>query len=144
MLESYDDIRSRIAEPPIWFDSNGVPRYEPFSTDMLPNIYADEAVLYRICCQACRERFLVADQQCMTDRLLSTKLTSLAEQIRNGSLHYGDPPAHGDGCSGNTMNCEDLKVLEYWTKKSIEGWPEWQRIPELEIALPDSGACDES
>jgi hypothetical protein len=29
-------------------------------------------------------------------------------------FHYGDPPAHG--CVGDTMNCYDLRIVEFWVK----------------------------
>lgn len=141
MLAAYDDIRSRIPEEPKWFDSNGVPRYDAFSPEAVPDIYANEAVLYRIQCQACGLAFDVADELSSTDIILK-RGTPLHEQITTGSLHYGDPPRHGVNgdtghlCAGDTMNCEDIRVLEYWRRESLD----WERDQRLEISLDDAEA----
>lgn len=113
MHNSYHDIRSRITEEPKWFDSNGVPRYSRFRPQDVPNIYANEAVLYLIRCQACHVEFAVAQEE-----YGATILThgSIADRITGKLLHYGDPPCHG--CSGDTMNCEDIRVLGYWHRSS--------------------------
>ncbi len=126
MLTDYDDIRSRIKEPPLWFDCNGTPRYDKFAPGLLPDIYAREACLLRIECQACQERFWVGMSSNHRNR------GDLSELVRTGFIHYGDPPRHE--CSGDTMNCEDLKVEEFWKRDS---GGEWVRTPELEITLPE-------
>lgn len=62
---------------------------------------------------------------------------TLADQIRAGTIHYGDPPRHDhhDDCpAGDTMNCIDLRVIEYWTRKNEAR--DWCRVAELEIAFP--------
>ena len=40
MLPNYEDILSRIAEPPRWFDEQGVPRYCEFAPHRIANIYS--------------------------------------------------------------------------------------------------------
>jgi hypothetical protein len=40
MYRRYDDILSRIAEEPTWFDEHAVPRYCTFAPDQIANIYA--------------------------------------------------------------------------------------------------------
>jgi hypothetical protein len=40
MLQHYEDILSRIAEPPRWFDEQGVPRYCEFAPHRIANIHA--------------------------------------------------------------------------------------------------------
>lgn len=125
MLAAYEDITRRIPEPPKWWDSNGVPRYDDFKPGDVPNIYAREVVLYRIECQECGQPFLVADEW----RAGSDKLSDL---VRAGQLHYGDPPRHGEnGClAGDTMNCVDREVVEFWADwDPLAGW---RRVPELE------------
>ena len=117
MKHTFDDITSRITEQPSWYDSNGTPRYGAFAPDQCPNIYADAVVLLRIECQACGRRFNVEMHSHWYAQLAHPK-----------KLHYGDPPAHG--CVGDTMNCEDLEVLEVW-RKDRERY-EWVRHPELE------------
>ena len=138
MLPSYDDIKSRIPEEPKWYDDNGVPRYGDFTPNNVPNIYAEEAMLMEISCQDCGERFLVALQTAgMMDKLWNPKARSLSERIdeylkekeHNGfPFHYGDPPIHG--CVGDTMNCEDHRIVEFWQRKDYE----WVRVPRYEIA----------
>jgi hypothetical protein len=59
MHQHYEDILSRIAEPPRWFDEDGVPRYCEFAPDRIANIYADECALLAIECQSCARPFLV-------------------------------------------------------------------------------------
>lgn len=60
MHSEYDDIKSRIPEPPAWYDENGCPRYGAFTPMMLSDIYADECVLLEIGCQGCALTFHVA------------------------------------------------------------------------------------
>jgi len=61
MHNNYSDITNLIEEQPKWWDENGVPRYETFHPNLLPDIYADEAVLYLIECQNCKREFEVAE-----------------------------------------------------------------------------------
>lgn len=175
MHHHYGDILSRIPEPPTWFDEHAVPRFCAFAPREVANIYADEAVLMLITCQACGHPFRVAMTSTRTDRMMAVlgrpgvthvekdgerehrgtfswrKLTevesaevsrladerSLAAQIREKSIHFGDPPnACPDSCgAGATMNSEPRRVLEYWRKgrkDEGESWLEWVRDPALE------------
>jgi DNA-directed RNA polymerase subunit RPC12/RpoP len=131
MNASFEDIRSRISEPPSWFDSNGTPRYGDFHPDLRPDIYAHEVALLEIACQSCGERFLVEEHSSTLDAF--GKAGSLRNRIVKGTIHYGDPPRHGN-CAGETMNCEDLRILQFWQLNEFE----WERVSELEIALPDA------
>jgi hypothetical protein len=133
MHHTFDDIRSRIAEPPAWFDSNGTPRYGEFTPGACPNIYADEVALVEIGCQACAEKFLVETHHSIMDFGTGWQL---AARIRDECVHYGDPPAHG--CVGDTMNCLDLRVVQYWHHQDGSVMLDWERVAELEIALPDA------
>jgi hypothetical protein len=36
------------------------------------------------------------------------------------------------------MNCLDLRVVQYWHHKDDSVMLEWERVAELEIALPDA------
>jgi len=49
-------------------------------------------------------------------------------------LHYGDPPRHG--CVGDTMNCDDLEVLEVWHRPAFG---DFERHPELEGVIDGDG-----
>lgn len=131
MLPDYNDIKSRISAPPLWFDTYGVPRYDPFTPDHL-GVYDVIAVLVEIECQSCGIKMLVGEGwpayifpfgheepiHCTLDGIV-------------GKYHYGDPPNHG--CIGDTMNCIDLRVLQAWEKEHVH---EWQRSPEHEIDIP--------
>ena len=106
-----------------------------------------------ISCQSCDFKYDVQMSWDIADALTDTsfhqgrdavnnekKLLALAEeaslsgQIRRGEIHYGDPPC--DNCmAGATMNCWDLAVLQFWTR---DGRRAWERVPAMEIVLPDT------
>jgi hypothetical protein len=93
----YDDIRSKITEPPKWFDENAVPRYCDFEPGQLADIYAFECCLLRIECQNCGQEFDVAMSESSMDRMrhkmmFGTYEPSLSDLVRRGDVHYGDPP----------------------------------------------------
>jgi hypothetical protein len=60
VYQHYGDILSRIAEEPTWFDEYAVPRYCKFEPDKIANIYASEAALAEVTCQACKRVYCVA------------------------------------------------------------------------------------
>lgn len=119
MHDSYRDIRGRIKDDPRWHDQNGVPRYDVFTPDQCPDIYAKTVVLLEIACQYCGKRFVVQ---------MSYDIFARAA-INPKNMHYGDPPSHG--CVGDTMNCDDLAVLEVWHRDVFD----WERRQELEGAI---------
>jgi hypothetical protein len=155
MLPDRRDITSRISDPIKWWDEDGCPRYNNFHPDMLANIYAREAALLDIQCQACEKHFLVAmsqdypsigwepvDKTIYERRPIPLEVAcsfkvgpKMAERI--DYLHYGDPPIHG--CVGDTMNCEDKRVVQFW--RCDKG--EWERVPELEREIVDEFDVDE-
>lgn len=135
MHHHYNDIRSKIDSEPIWFDEYGVPRYCKFVPDLCNNVYAAEVALLLISCQGCGKRFEVCMSVNMFELALNPDMKSLANQIEEGDIHYGDPP-NTDCCpAGPTMNCIDIRVLEFWKWK--KGETGWTRVPELEITLPE-------
>jgi hypothetical protein len=134
MHHPYNDITSRIPEKPKWYDEFAVPRYCEFSPNEVADIYANEVALVHIKCQACRADFFVAFSISMIQRIRGAQ--TLVEQIRDGSLHYGDPPNSGCCGSGATMNCHDERVLQYWHKGERSPF-DWQRDPSLEISLDE-------
>lgn len=144
-MNQYDDIRDLTSEEPRWHDENGVPRYARFHPSMVPDVYADEAVLLAIRCQACGRGYAVSlssdgPHEAVTKVLEGGKDVEivrdrLARQIEEGVIHYGDSPCWAEDCaSGATMNCEDIRVLEYWSRVNVDR--EWRRNPTYEIALP--------
>lgn len=123
MNRSYEDITSRLG-PPLWWDDNGVPRYEPFGP-RLCDVYAQEVVLEEIACQACGRRFNVACERLLYD--LST--TDPRTKPWTEPPHYGDPP--NDRCcpAGPTMNVDFVRVLEWWRYERGD----WRRVGPDEV-----------
>lgn len=150
MHDSYDDIRSRIVENPVWYDIHGTPRYDQPTVPL--------HLLGWIRCQRCGEKFWVSltdniyhmagndkvpgygDRNVEEDPDLVAAWTEDREGLGkvwrkeyykewSGSKHlrlradwhYGDPPYHG-GCIGETMN----SIPEYeWEEYAQEGnWDE--------------------
>lgn len=144
MLQGYEDIGRRIGVPPLWHDEAGVPRYDPFEPRLCADIYCDECALVLIACQGCGDKFKVAfsasHHRTWMERGMGDEASfeaaryAVAQQIRDGSLHYGDPPRRDCCPAGPTMNCEDLIVLEYWRRRDD---CTWERDSSLEIQLPD-------
>lgn len=123
----YEDIRKRINEEPKWYDCHGVPRYDTFHPSLSPNIYAEEIVLLEISCQDCRRKFLVEMNWSIMEQVFNRHSESFSTVMklwmeskdknkRWPPFHYGDPPAHG--CVGDTMNCYDLRIVEFWVKNT--------------------------
>ena len=143
---------------PAWWDENGTPRFAPHHPKLCPDIYATEVALLRISCQRCGAEYDVQMSWSMYGSIqmaarlgtpLDTKIaeTMLSAKVRAGTIHYGDPPC--DRCAaGSTMNCWDLRVLEFWSRdrrRSVGaaellqgGLVDWARVPDLEIELPDT------
>jgi len=127
----YADITSRIVESPTWYDEHGVPRYGAYGPDASPNIYADQVAFLRIRCQDCGRQFVVEMSGGNWDRIRNRPL--LDERVRDGSIHYGDPPRHDCRGAGDTMNSIPERVLEFW--KQTHALVEWERVPELEVEI---------
>lgn len=140
MFRHYEDILSRIAEPPRWFDELGVPRYCEFAPGQIADIYARECALLAIECQSCRHPFLVAvNQATANQRDLSrmrgqTSGRDLASIIRSHDIHYGDPPNVGCCEEGLTQNTIPRRVVEYWRRVGRG----WERDRSLEIEIPET------
>lgn len=139
MLPDYDDIKKRIQEPPLWYDQNGVPRYDKFHPSML-GIYDSYAILVRISCQDCLTQFLVSHGWNPYTYIWQSQHVPTMEEVID-LYHYGDPPRHG--CTGDTMNCHDHEVVEAWeqaplvtnSKAGIDFGDRWMRRHEYEIPL---------
>jgi hypothetical protein len=142
---SYFDITSRLGEP-LWWDDQGVPRYAPFRPQMC-GVYDRYVAYMEIACQACGKRFFVAssvsalgipyDRERVWEyangkaRLCRDLMPSKRDA---NHFHYGDPPNHSEtddqSClAGNSMNCIDLRIIEFWEMTCFE----WVRRPEYEI-----------
>ena len=84
VYQCYDDILSRIAEEPVWFDEHAVSRYCKFAPDNLANIYAGEAALAEVTCQVCKRLFRVAFSTA------NWRSGTIADAIRSRTLHFGE------------------------------------------------------
>lgn len=131
MVPRYEDIRALAPDcEPLWHDHYGVPRYAPFHPSLL-DVYARWAVLYEIECDACRQRLMVGQSWSEFDfRPLLPRRIAVDNLIVD--LHYGDPPYHECPGAGESMNCNDLRVVEFWRRERIT---EWKRDPSREKAL---------
>jgi len=132
MNNAYEDIIEAVGgRDPDWYDENGTPRFGPHHPKHCPDIYAVEIALLEIACQACDRRFNVQ----MSAGAYS-ECKSLQPLIENGSIHYGDPPNVGCCAAGPTMNCVDLRVIEFWAHTRPHVVRGWERITRLEVDLP--------
>ena len=132
MLNHYEDIRSRIDEPPKWWDENGVPRYCDFGPLEAANIYATEIMLLLIECQSCGRQFHV----CMSSRKREpiSGTGRLASDIESNAIHYDDPPNVECCLAGPTMNSIPRRVVEFW---QVVGQIR-VRVPNAEVEI----TCD--
>lgn len=138
MNHDYNDIRSRIDAPVLWWDEHAVPRYCKFHPDKAADIYASEVMLCEIACQNCDRRFRVAFSWsfhgALTPLLLGehdvkkairmARAASVVKGAWAGNWHYGDPP-NVDCCSvGQTMNSVPIRVIEVWARDKMV----WKRV----------------
>jgi hypothetical protein len=129
-----------------------VPRYCAFEPGEADNIYADKVALVRITCQGCAHAFKVCysstnydtqlpDREDLASYLRFTALEETFVELEGGGRYrrefaYGDPPNINCCAAGPTMTAVPDLVLEFWRRNSGE----WERVPELEIAVTPSWA----
>lgn len=133
MLREYGDLISRLGTP-LWWDDNGVPRYEPFVPDLC-GVYDTYVALLLVECQSCGEEYRVASSARDHDmlRYFLKHPLRLPDASGVGSFHFGDPPPHC--CQvGATMNSVPRAVLEFW-RRDGEGPQrfQWRRDPQHEV-----------
>jgi hypothetical protein len=152
MFHHYADIISRIAEPPRWYDEQGVPRYCDFAPFVIANIYANECVLLEIECSGCGQIIIAAlDDKGANEAAWIPHQPmphhKIADLIRSGELNCGDPP-NVDCCrAGPSQNPVIRRVIEYWSRyqdsyfergspvRFVRGSTDWQRDRSLEIGM---------
>lgn len=130
MRHHYNDIRRHIAQDPKWFDEHGAPRYDDFEPSLSANIYATQVVLLRVHCQNCDHPFDACMSWSHYDAITGGCKIGLEEQVRDHSIHYGDPPNIECCPSGVSMNSVPRQVLQFWKR----GYS-WERHPALEHAI---------
>lgn len=135
MLRDYRDIRQRLGDP-LWWDDNGVPRYDAFAPGLC-GVYDRYIAFNLVGCQGCDRQFKIT--AVITSIDMARDKVTLPTEHSVGSFHYGDPPAHG--CVGDTMNSVPLRVLEFWQKADPDRF-EWRRntYHEVEFAQDGDGA----
>lgn len=134
----YEDILSRITEPPKWFDEHAVPRFCPFTPEEVANIYAEQVCLLLIECQSCTQPFEVAlswsNHPVEPTREIDG--VTLDRLIETHQIHYGDPPNVECCLSGPSMNSVPKRVLQFCQKnRSADTSYRWDRVPALEIEI---------
>jgi len=125
MNHYYQDILSRIKEPPQWWDEHAVPRFCRFSPQKIADIYASECALMRILCQSCGTPFKVA-----VSWYQHSGRASLSSEFQHGTVYYGDPPNIACCPSGPTMSSVHDRVLQFWTRANKART--WTRDKKLE------------
>ena len=134
MKHDYPDIRALTTKDPLWFDSDGVPRYQKFRRELCPDPYARWVVLMQILCQRCCTRFLVEMHGGVWN----------PEPGPPEHLDYGDPPPHkgrlGEKCWGDTMSSDNVAVVEVWIQS--EHTLEFERHPDKEGPIDLEGNND--
>ncbi len=105
----YQDILDAAHRPPVWWDMNGVPRFEACSPDFRSNIYSTQICLIKAACQACGTVFCGSVENGGGKEDLRRTCDGLGlENI------YKDPPQNECCSSGYSMNSETREVLEFW------------------------------
>ncbi len=132
MHHHYRDITDKLGTP-IWWDEYAVPRYCDFSPEEVAYIYARQVAFVHIKCQGCGHSFMVA-MSSGQQQLLEHEPPPLMKAIEEGTLHYGDPPNNGCCGAGPTMNCYDIKVVEFWEAVEVG---DWKRNAKFEVGLDD-------
>lgn len=124
----YSDILDLSPTRPLWWDEQAVPRFCQFAPDKVANFYATEAALLLISCvfNPIHHFVVAASGPRRSGR-------TLADEIRDGSFRYGDPPRIAECRDGDTT-AHPIRVLQYW-RQDWTPLPRWFRDPSLEIVL---------
>lgn len=146
MYQPYFDITEKLGTP-LWWDENGVPRYQPFEPRLCADIYFRYAALIEIRCQGCGQTFPVAATWSVTAHIGSRyddvvwdktghnpqPKSGLPKERDAGFCCYGDAPFHplGGQCSGTTMTTSVVRILEFWGREGIEE----KRLAEHEVYI---------
>ena len=126
----YNDIVSRVSEPPVWW-LRGVPRYGPFRPGDA-TVYGYQIALVHTRCQSCGQRYDVAAEP--------EPYRNLRNVIAfESQLDIGDPPnvCHNPPhCTGTVMTSDQIAVLEFWERDGST--TVWTRDPTMERPLVDA------
>jgi hypothetical protein len=125
----YSDILDLAPTRPLWWDEQAVPRFCQFAPDKVSNFYAREAALLLVRCQ-----FGPAHCFVVAVSVPQQEGTTLADEIRAGTIHYGDPPRIAE-CGDGDANSIAIRVLQYWRYICEPRPARWVRDRSLEIVL---------
>lgn len=120
MLIQYDDILSRIPEPPTWWDRHGCPRYNEPIPENCSHVYADRLTFMRIECQGCGQEFIVEFASSRMNRL-NREGTEILE-VDPTLLQYGDPPNIGCCSAGATMSSYPREIIAHYERGKMGKW----------------------
>ena len=142
----YEDVMSRIAEPPTWW-TNGFPRFGPFQPTAV-DIYTRCVALVHTKC-LCGFDFHEAVHVVGGEK----QIEAFKARVAQGRIGMGDPPnaceyLSGRPCDGQSSTSREIRVLEFWERPDYptDGLPEgesWEshlafkRQPEFERDLYD-------
>lgn len=69
----------------------------------------------------------------LAEAMRNIEIATLADQVSQKTIHYGDPPNYGCCPAGATMNSDPLRILQFWQRSKYDR--DFKRVPELEIDL---------
>jgi hypothetical protein len=142
MKPTYIDILNNVNKPPVWYDENGAPRYEPFRPEITSNPSSSEIMLIEIKCQECGRKFIVecthSRYHFLIKRPVTVPIKLFSEELANNPKYlpsYGDPPFHSkyddsNSChAGSTMTSISIRIIELWkyNEKSYK-WEKMQNV----------------
>jgi hypothetical protein len=126
MHADYTDILRRVQQAPLWWDANGVPRFDRFRPEDSPNLYAEECVLLRVACPVCGAAFRVEVNSGPFRR------HALRDLVRDGQIAYTSPPRHD--CPGDSRQSHTLAVVEFWRRDDLLSWLRERRMEGSVVA----------
>ena len=137
MHRGYEDIMARLGDP-LWWDGQGVPRYDTFHPDLC-GVYDTQVALVELACQGCTRRLVVAVEH---DASLNIGHPNLVPTADDPGFcdQYGDPPTHAGPnglCIGCSMTSGCYRILEFWQKSDYPDWMAWERKTEYEFNYGD-------
>ena len=145
MHRGYDDITARLGEP-LWWDGQGVPRYDTFRPDLC-GVYDTQVALVELACQGCSRRLMVTvehDLMAVIEHNIDSWSMPTADDPGCWDS-YGDPPIHAGAkglCIGCSMTSGCYRILEFWQKRDLDG--DWERKTEYEFDYGDQPFGGES
>lgn len=136
MHPRYQDILDAASIPPLWWSTDGVPRFAAFHPNML-GVYDELAVLFQVRCgdPHCRAKLRVAQGLPRIDITTTALQTNTLSSLVAG-FSYGDAPRHKCPGWGETSPVDEEMVLEAWERHEGEWVRRLDTMSALERADP--------